>query len=253
MRLFLSDVKRLILNPRTYLAIVGLVAVLFISLQEARTMSNWQMQEFNSYEAYENAMYGNGHVIIFLCCALPFATVFCEDLEHQYIRQSIIRHNVKGYVCSKWGVIYASAILTMMAGSAFFIVIHGTVSDSAVVNGSLKDLMEGSCYGFLYKNGHRFLYEMINAFYRGLLAGNLAVVAAMFSLFIHNKAAVLSTPVLVYQTLWKFGGHRVGPQLFQAYIISYSVRQHLLIVSSLSMTVVAFCYVIAVKRVKTLL
>lgn len=195
---FLSDIKRLFKSYEIYIAIIGVMLSLFFSLEDNG------IQESGVLSTYMLSLALSGRIIAYAFCALPYATVFCEDLENKYVRYQIIRGNLKKYVLSKVMVIYISSVITMVLGTLLFLFIcRIQVSWADLQMDSLNVELAGN-YAFLISGKHYFLYCLLFSLHLGLLAGIFSVFAAYFSLYISNKVTVLILPVVVYQILLEY-------------------------------------------------
>ena len=206
-KILLSDFKRLLLNPKTYLASIGVTVALFFSEQDYFSQNSAE----NAISRYLEATEMSGFLIAFIFCALPFATVFCEDIQDRFIRQSCLRTGIKKYVCSKILVIYLSSVVTMVAGSILFYVLHSLSAQEAFYE---TEIYGNSYMGFLFVGGHYFLYCLATALHLGMLAGSLSVMAAFTSLYIRSKTATLAMPVFFYQILMEFDRNTLFGLLF---------------------------------------
>ena len=242
-----SDIKRLVIHPKTYLAVVGVMASIFFSLQD--DFANGISQ--NAVSMYLFAIDSAGFLVAYVFCALPFGTTFCEDLKSRYIRQNVIRNGIRKYVCSRMTVIYISALLVMLFGSALFLLIRGIGYQESFLGNEGYEYLR---YGFLISGGHSFWGCMIVALRLGLLAGTLSVMAVGISLYMVNKAAALALPVLIFQILLELGGKYSYISLFFPDIKVFAadwLDSVLTIVISFLTVVVIIC--IAEQKIKKLL
>lgn len=205
-----SDIQRLYKSRAWYIGMLGVTCALFFSL-EGRGFEN-DCVVFT----YVFAMDLSGALITYVFCAVPFATVFSEDLEHKYMRYEAIRGNFKSYVISKCVVIYVSAVLTMLCGSLIFLLFCR--AQIPWVNWESTDLLPErvGCYGSFIENGHYFIYCMLYALHLGMLAGVLSLMAAFGSMFIANRMLVLVLPVLLQMMLYSVI-HGYGINVFYVY------------------------------------
>lgn len=196
-----GDMKRLFQNPWFYIGILGVTAGLFYG-QEGRALRD------SVIASYWMSVSLSGLMILYLFCILPFGMVFCEDLEHQFLRYQIVRGNVVRYVVSKTVLIYLSSVLTMVMGTGIFALLARTKRpwfDETIPTG---ESLQSGAFGWLIGDGHAFLYILIYASVLGLLAGMLSVLAAFLSLFLSNKVMVVALPVCMLQCWMQFVRHK---------------------------------------------
>ncbi|MDY4204213.1 hypothetical protein [Porcincola intestinalis] len=189
-----SDIKRLFCSLKTYLAPVGVAVAIFFSLQDDFV----KRSDWNTLSLYMYAVQASGFLVAYICCAVPYGTVFCEDLENRYFRQRIIREGVETYVRTNMLTVYCSAVLTMASGSILFWIMQVRIPHGHSID---VELYNQGRLGFLVSSGHFFIYFLMTAFRIGMFAGALAVISAFLSIYLRNKAATLSAPVLVSQIL----------------------------------------------------
>lgn len=202
-----ADIRRLLKNVAWCAGILGVSVSLLFSL-EAKGILNE-----NVVNTYGFSINMSGSLIAYVFCALPFASSYTEDLEHRYIRYSVIRGNLKAYVLSKSLVIYVSSVLTMLGGTFLFLFLCRL--RAPWVAGEMFFEMHGAeiagCYGAVLEKGHPVLYCMLSALNLGFIAGALSNFAALCSVYISNKALVLVSPVVLFRILASVG---VGPEGF---------------------------------------
>lgn len=190
-----SDAKRLLKSFSFYISPVLVTFALFFSLENMGFVNN------SVIATYLASTELTGIMLAYVFCAFPYAAVFCEDMEKQYIRYAVIRGNYKSYVISKLIIIYLSSLIVMVLGTVLFLFLcrlQGPWADWSI--DSFEIQLAGS-YGWLVKSGHYFLYCTLSAVHLGILAGTLSVAAAFLSLYISNKMAVWLLPMLIYQIL----------------------------------------------------
>lgn len=200
---FRTDWNRLLKNYPIYLAVLGVALSLLFSLEGSAFGEG--LVNNNAVDTYFMSINLNGQMITYTFCAVPFATVFCEDLEHKYLRYGIQRCSVTRYVLSKAGVIYLSSVIAMVLGTALFLV-YVRFQVPWTSDAFQKDFYLAGMYPSLIAGGRYGVYILLSALQRGMLAGTLSLMAALLSLFITNKAVTLAAPVLTCQILLQFGG-----------------------------------------------
>lgn len=243
---FWMDLKRMGKGKRNYFAIAGVTFSLFYALEER----GLRQSVLNTYFM---AVTLSGLMLAYLFCILPYAFVFCEDLEHNYTRYQIIRGNLRKYVCSKVAVIYLSSVAAMVLGTVLFVLMCSLKIPWATEDLFGLDIMILGAYGDLIRKGHFFTYCVCYALQLGLLAGMLSVLAAFISLFISNKVMVAAIPVCIYQL--GFVGYRgkyFSVYVFQAYnkIFQYSWQCLLFAFAATMVFVIPITFGI-IKKLKT--
>ena len=98
-----TDFRRLGKSYRWLAGIVGVVAILFFSLESVLFQKGLENGNVLSTYVYSTNM--TGFLIAYSFCAFPFAGVYPEEQEHKYIRYNVIRGSLKSYVLSKTTVI----------------------------------------------------------------------------------------------------------------------------------------------------
>ncbi len=213
-----SDIRRLIKSYPIYLAILGVAAAIWFSLE------NFAFEEGlvngNVLDTYSLAVDMSGIMIAYAFCAFSYATVFCEDLENKYARYGIIRGNTWRYVAAKSIAVYGSSVVTMVVGSLLFVVL---VRFKLPWTSDYADhgLYLGGMYSSLIAGGHYWIYVFLCALQMGMLAGVLSLAASFLSMFISNKMLILITPILLQQILLEFRGN----SWFSVMLISPKINQ----------------------------
>ena len=200
---FRSDLRRLIKNYPTWLAVLGVAAALWFSLENNAFQK--EMVNGNVLDTYIMSTNMSGVMIAYAFCAFSYAAVFCEDLENKYARYSINRGNTWRYVASKSVVIYGSSVLTMVLGTFLFVVCIRIrlpwVSEYANIG-----VLQAGMYRTLLDGEHYWMYVFFYALQQGMLAGVLSLAAAFLSMFVSNKMMIWITPILIYQVLLEYRG-----------------------------------------------
>lgn len=203
---FFSDIRRFVFGYGWFIGTLGVTASLFYSLERA----GLQGLITDVIGLYDFATNMNGVMIAFVFCAVAFATVYSDDLEQKYIRYSVIRGSLKGYVESKAVTIYFSPVLLMIAGSFLFLLLCRTQFPWIEPPQSSYTQLAG-CYAWLFEHEHYWVYCLLSSLHIGLIAGALSNFAAMCSVFITNRALVLAIPAILFLIGGKVG---VGPKGF---------------------------------------
>ena len=77
---FRSDLHRLLKNYPLYLAVLGVAAALWFSLENYAFQE--EMVNGNVLDTYIMSTNMSGIMIAYAFCAFPYAAAFCEDLEN---------------------------------------------------------------------------------------------------------------------------------------------------------------------------
>jgi len=183
-----SDGGRFLHQPFWLIAVIGVA----VSLQVASRVNHGYGVIFQ----LEFAAQMTPAIFTYIFCALAFSQTIAEDLENRYVRYYLIRESRTRYVASKTWIIFAGAMLCMMAGTVVFVLVC-RVRMPWIEQISIEEGFEGA-YVSLLRNGHCFLYCVLYSFHLGLLAGILSVISAFMSLFVRNKVMTLALPALLY-------------------------------------------------------
>ncbi len=138
-------------------------------------------------------------VLAYVICAVPYVTGFCEDIEHRYIYQVLVRVKKWKYVLSKLTAIFISAFFTFFGGNILFLFLeslHYPLVDTT--SSCYQYPLGGEELASLLHSGQYAAYFGICIFAWALLGGLLSVLAAYISLYLKNKIAVICTPMVVY-------------------------------------------------------
>lgn len=199
-RYFRSDSLRMLSDRRTYLSILGATIALFFALEHSGIQGG-VLQTFATTRAQ------SGELLCYVFCAMPFASVFCEDLENRYIYYSVGRGNLTYYTLSKAIHIYLSSIITMVGGVfCFCLLVRCMVPWSDPLEVNWLESLQAGCYGFLLTSAHYLIYCLAYAFHLGLMAGMLSLAAAYISLYVPSRIITLTAPVLLLQILRQISG-----------------------------------------------
>lgn len=217
---FRSDLGRLIKNYPIYLAVLGVAATLWFSLENNAFQEG--MINGNVLDTYIVSTNMSGVMIAYSFCAFSYAAVFCEDLENKYARYSIIRGNTRRYVVSKSAVIYGASIITMVLGTLLFVACIRLQLPWISENADMGVLQAGM-YSIFLEREHYWIYVFLYALQLGMLAGVLSLAAAFLSMFVSNKMMILITPILIYQVLLEYrGSSRFDVMLVRPFLNQFS-------------------------------
>ena len=196
---FAMDLCRAFKSKNLYIAIIGVIAVLFFSIEDITNITDSVLYVFVM------AVHRAGSVILFIFCAYPYASCFSEDLEENYIRYALIRGNLKRYVTSKVSVIMITSISVLIVGCVIFALICGwwlPWSDNNIIG----FIMSSGSFRYFWEQEWGLVWFALYGLQKGILAGILALIAAYSSLYITNKMLVIVAPALIYQIIWELWG-----------------------------------------------
>ncbi len=215
-----GDFKRALFTNRFLIGVAGVVFALFYSLHRMADIAS-------VYTAYMDALYFIPFSVALIFCAVPFAGSFLEDIKHKYIQLLIMRGSLKKYLMSKIIMIYISSAFSMFFGIMLFIVLV-----RLQVPWALEDeyLYSDILTKVFWENGHHLIFFAIHALFIGLMAGNLAILAAYVSLFWQEELLTIALPFLVYYLIvyYEYGlfGNVAWLNIKQIFNISYDVWKH---------------------------
>ena len=189
-----SDLKRAFQIRRVCAGSLGVTFAMFFSI--------YRMTDVTSvYRAYVDAIYFIPFMLSMTFCAIPFGGSVNDDVEYKFLNMLLLRGSTIKYVVSKVIVIYISAIVTMMVGVLIFaILIHCKVpwEEAMFTEDAMLNILGGSTHGVVY--------FIIHSVFMGLLAANLSIFSAVFSMFWPNKLLQISMPFLLYYLLIYYSG-----------------------------------------------
>lgn len=189
-----ADLKRLLCSARPASSVALTVAVLLLAALEGIFLEAGVLYVFSL------VMYGMPAMMILVCGALAYADSFCQDIEHKYMMQQIIRGDTGAYVLARICSIFLAAMLTTALGIFLFAnVLHIRL---AWVEASGAEQYEGLLRGgglrILLKSRRFELYFLCCGLQYGLLSGILSLWAAYLSLYLPNRMLVLAAPMILY-------------------------------------------------------
>ncbi|MBQ3512810.1 MAG: hypothetical protein IJA32_03270 [Lachnospiraceae bacterium] len=137
-------------------------------------------------------------MVAFMFSIYPYATAFCEDMEYRSDMQFILRGSPFSYACSKLLMVFFSTVFTMLSGFLLTIFIiylrYGLPTKNAITN--IVDA-HGHYYQLVEQENY-ILYFLCAGLQVGSLAGALAVIGLVCSLFIRNRMMVCILPVAFF-------------------------------------------------------
>lgn len=195
---FRTDIYRLLTKKETYMGILGVALALFLSVGNRNDIT-----ESVIYTLLLST-YNAGFVLCFAFCALPYGSIYSDELENYYIRYAVNRGGLKKYVISKMIIIFASAVLVMGMGCILFSWICSWRLPW-IDEQTFQTLVMSGSYVELLKNGNYIVWVGLYGIQWGLFGGCLALLSSYFSLYIRNKLFVLVMPVLLHQIIIEVG------------------------------------------------
>lgn len=191
--LIISDLCRVFESKRILAAIIMVTMILTVASFEGISLNEDVLYTFSI------VMYGMPAMVILIAGTFVYGDSICNDIEHKYMINIILKSSHREYVLSKMLVIFITAITTISIGILCYVWILHFFMPWMRINGNQYEFLmqNGSFRYFLGKKMFTFYFLLYGIQY-GLLAGNLAVFSAYLSLFITNKMLVLATPFLCY-------------------------------------------------------
>lgn len=193
------DLYRCFLSKRFVTAVVIIVGVLLLSVQEAE--QGYFDADVYSYFLFTMEM--TPHLLIFSGAAFAYAGSFCEDREHCYIRNEVMRGNKKSFVAARVVTVFLSAQIAVTLGAAIFACILHFFHPWALpdTTNMYETVLEAGIFQGLSKGGYHFLYFVLWGLCYGAFAGILSIVSTWISLYISNTVLMLISPVVIYYFL----------------------------------------------------
>lgn len=189
MRFLFCEFRRIFFSSYFFTGVIGVAAAQFLSIYKVVGINT------SVYTTYICAVYFIPYLMSFMFCALPYAQSFCEDIEHSYIRQIIMRKELRSYTALRVILIYLSAVVTMVLVTLIFVaLIRLKVPWIRVDDAIGRDILAQ----IFINSGNYILYFFVHSIYSGILAAFLVLLAVYASLFWKNKLWILSMPFMVY-------------------------------------------------------
>lgn len=188
------DIRRWVTCRNFYIGIVGVMLACWFSSYKMSGYDVWNMFTYISWQST--------YTLIYAAASISYASCFLEDSENKFWNVCILRGGQKEYVRAKVFVSFISAVLTVTVGMLLFCCIwHIKNPWISGVEQDLELVKEIDCFGFLMKKETIFVYFICCSFFRGLLAGILALIATFMSLYIKNYLFILTVPIILYYFL----------------------------------------------------
>ena len=96
------------------ISIALMICVLLFSTLEGIALDT------NVLYVFSIVMYGMPAMMILVCGAIAFADSFCEDIEHKYVMQQVIRGDIEVYVSARIFSIFSVTMLSVTFGMFLF-------------------------------------------------------------------------------------------------------------------------------------
>lgn len=189
------DVKRAVLSMRWIWAVIGVCAVLQLSLPETRGNAD-------VLYLFQIAFSSELLTLNFVFGTFTYATSICEDFERKYIRLEIHRGDIWHYVISKTLICFAASVVTTALGVMLFIILnhfrYPFKGPFLTTQNTFELLANYGGFGNLLQQGRFYAYFLLSGIQFGLLSGALSVCAMFFSLFFKNKIMIYALPSIIY-------------------------------------------------------
>lgn len=188
-----ADWKRLLCPGKLLLSIACMTGILLLAMLEGIDLNTDVLYVFSL------TMYGAPALMILVCAALAFAGSFCEDMEHKYVMQQMIRGNVGAYVSARVCSVFLSAMLGTVAGILLFVnILHLRLPWTDALSQQYDHLLRSGGLKLFLRSRRFELYFLCYAVQYGLLTGILSLWASYLSMYISNQMLVLATPMVLY-------------------------------------------------------
>lgn len=154
---------------------------------------------------------GIGNMFVWAFPTIVCAASVCEDLEHRYIWQMLLRGEESVYRHAKLASVFLSAWLTMFLGYWLYIGVQ-------TFQIPLADTHVGAVVGIYARYYDQpLLYLLLTGMQLSTMAATLAVVSLTVSTFIQNKMVIYVTPTLFLYIedliFMRFMGSAVGSRI----------------------------------------
>lgn len=175
------------------ISIALMICVLLFSTLEGIALDT------NVLYVFSIVMYGMPAMMILVCGAIAFADSFCEDIEHKYVIQQVIRGDIEQYVFARILSIFFVTMLSVTFGMFLFAsILHFKLAWVDVSGLQYDHIIHAGGLRFFLIHKWYSLYYFCYGIQYSILAGILALWAAYFSMFISNRMLVLSAPMIQY-------------------------------------------------------
>lgn len=189
-----TDFKRLMCSAKPFISVVLTVGALLLATLEGIDLHAGVLYVFSL------VMYGMPAMMILVCAAIAYADSFCEDMEHKYTMQQLIRGNVGSYISARMLSIFLAAMFTTVFSIFLFVnILHLHLAWVEVSGADQYDhLLRAGGLRIFLRNRKFELYFLCYGMQYGLLSGILSLWASYLSLYISNRMLVLAAPMILY-------------------------------------------------------
>ena len=168
-------------------------------------------QGMGVFSIMESILYSCEYMIVLAMAMMPYTYAIAEDFERKTIYQVLTRTNLKRYILSKVFFICISAIGVVFISYVLFAVSLRMFGESWLSYDLVIKPYELNGIGFcdlelwpLLENHYDMVFYCIAGLQMGLLAGIVALVAALLSLFINNRMMVMIVPVICLYMMYSY-------------------------------------------------
>lgn len=191
MRYIKVELKRAILSPAFFIAVIGMAAILVYCANE--TIAKMLAGEFLAEDVFisslslsslrdEAAMFA-----IPIVAAIPFACGILDDISSHFIKELLTRTSKLNYTVAKIiAVLFSAGLAAVMSIFLFDVTIY--IISALTVGSPL--LNAEFCTGFLKQSGIYFIYFAL-----------WSVMGAVFGTLTDSKCVVYSAPFIFYYIL----------------------------------------------------
>lgn len=178
LRCFVVDGKRLLDSRNLLYGIIGVALYLLTARLE-------DMKGDGVVYIVTMTMYVNSAMLVIMLGYEIFGNSIMNDFKNRYIYQVYLRSgNLVFYTISKTFWIFLSAMLGVGLGVALFAL---CVKPGHVWADELTTYLIQTPWGGVYKNHHYFLFLLLVGMQFGVLAGMMAMIGCLISLFVQNR------------------------------------------------------------------
>lgn len=190
-----SDIERSFYGPSFAIAVAGVVLSMLMGCTS-------ELQYFKGQSMDVLTFFGMTHSFGFaqmlpVFCALPFATCFCTDWNHMYIKACCVRGSPGAYAASKVALSAFTGSIAIAFGQIIYLWILSLAMP--IYNPDIEKNFSVPVFNDLVSNGSYVpLYFLYRILIWAAFFALFAVIALWISTFIPNVFVVLSTPVIIY-------------------------------------------------------
>lgn len=250
MNYFKIDAERMLFSLRFWVAVLFVPCILLAGILEDVSL------ESDVCGIVAIVMYSIPSVLILLCGSFAFADSFCEDIEHKYMMQQILRGGIKQYVAARLINIFLGAMAVTALGLLLYACILRIWFPWNGVSDIYEDWLVAGRFTGLLSHQHYVLYFLMYGIQYGALVGILALWSAYISLFAPNRMLVWSFPVIgfyffdnLYSTL--FPGNAAISLLFT---LSFNAFKNdwmeMVVIVSISLVHIILLYGLVIRRIR---